>query len=62
MMTGETMTHEPAEPPEDDYFRPHYLHSAAEFYEMPGNLDGFHGGTGPEMEYEYGKYFDPFGE
>ena len=49
-MTGETLYLE--DEPEQDYWDPHYLHTAAELYEMQ---------TG-EVEYEYGHNFDPFGE
>ena len=50
-MTGETMRHEAVEPPDEDYLDPHYLHTAAEIYEMP---------TGQDVEFESGQNFDPF--
>lgn len=48
-MTGETM-HQEAVEPDEDYLDPHYLHTAAEIYEMPVQ----------EVEYEYGQNIDPF--
>lgn len=52
------MCHE-AEEPDEDYLDTDYLHTAAELYENSGHAFP---GMGPEMEYEYGKNFDPFGK
>ena len=84
MVAGESMYHEEEEP-DEDYFDPHYLHTAAELYDMQNQRDGggvagglygmmgaghpaemidsFPGvGHPADMEFEYGRNFDPFGE
>ena len=61
MVTGETLYQEVEEP--EDYLDPHYLHTAAELYEMQNQLDSSHGYHHPgEVEFEYGRNFNPFGE
>lgn len=65
MITGETVFHEEQEP-DEDYLDTHYLHTAAELYDMQSQLEesglAYRGMEGLEVDYEHGQHFDPFSE
>ena len=64
MITGETLCHD--EQADEDYLDPHYLHTAAELYEMQSQLEAggypYHPGMGGGVEFEFGQNLDPFSE